>query len=160
MTVYATRIILGNTQTCALYLKRTATRQLPPLATNNTYGTNRHKHYPRQCSETERLTYVPYFKRTTARQLPPPATNNTYGTNRHKYYPRQCSEAERLASVLYFNVIAFKATITVDNDITTAPTAGLNTNPTPAKIPAANGIAKILYPAPHQRFSTILRYVL
>ncbi len=43
-----------------------------------------------------------------------------------------------------FNVIAFTATTTVDNDIMIAPTAGLRTNPTPAKTPAARGIAKIL----------------
>lgn len=43
-----------------------------------------------------------------------------------------------------FKVNALIATTTVESDITIAPTAGLKTNPTPAKIPAASGIATIL----------------
>ena len=58
-----------------------------------------------------------------------------------------------------FNVIALMATITVESDIKTAPTAGLNVMPIGASIPAAIGIAIKLYPAPQTRFSFILRVV-
>ena len=43
-----------------------------------------------------------------------------------------------------FSVKALIATTTVDKDITTAPIAGLKTNPTPARTPAARGMAMIL----------------
>src|SRR5205814_455984 len=39
------------------------------------------------------------------------------------------------------------------------PIAGDRTNPYPASRPAASGIAMMLYPAAHQRFWIILRYV-
>ena len=45
-----------------------------------------------------------------------------------------------------FNVIALMATITVESDIKTAATAGLNVMPIGASIPAAIGIAIKLYP--------------
>ena len=52
---------------------------------------------------------------------------------------------------------ALIATITVLSDMSTAPTAGDSTMPREASMPAASGIARILYPDAHQRFSTILR---
>jgi ubiquinone/menaquinone biosynthesis C-methylase UbiE len=52
---------------------------------------------------------------------------------------------------------ALMATTTVLADMRTAPTAGCSTMPWPASTPAASGIAKMLYPAAHQRFCTILR---
>ncbi len=50
-------------------------------------------------------------------------------------------------------------TMTVEADISTAPQAGLSTMPAEESTPAASGIATMLYPAAHQRFCTILRYV-
>ena len=55
---------------------------------------------------------------------------------------------------------ALTATMTVLNDIKMAPMAGLKTMPTGARIPAANGMAMMLYPAAHHRFCTILEEVL
>src|SRR5699024_8066629 len=57
------------------------------------------------------------------------------------------------------NNFALIATIIVLRLIKTAPTAGLRIIPIGAKTPAANGIAKILYPEAHHKFCTILRYV-
>ena len=51
------------------------------------------------------------------------------------------------------------ATITVESDIKTAPTAGVNVMPIGASIPAAIGIAIKLYPAPQTSFTFILRVV-
>src|SRR5699024_8563644 len=50
-------------------------------------------------------------------------------------------------------------TIIVLKLIKTAPTAGLKTIPIGAKTPAANGMAKMLYPVAHHKFWTIFRYV-
>src|SRR5690625_5568146 len=61
--------------------------------------------------------------------------------------------------VYAFNNFALIATIIVLKLIKTAPTAGLKIIPIGAKIPAANGIAKILYPVAHHKFWTIFRYV-
>ena len=47
--------------------------------------------------------------------------------------------------------------MTVLSDINNAPTAGGMMNPIGARIPAASGMATILYPAAHQMFSFILR---
>lgn len=51
-----------------------------------------------------------------------------------------------------FKVSALNATITVEADIKMAPTAGLSEKPIGANTPAAKGIAKKLYPAPHAKF--------
>src|SRR5690625_1956749 len=57
------------------------------------------------------------------------------------------------------NNFALIATIIVLKLIKTAPTAGLKIIPIGAKIPAANGMAKMLYPVAHHKFWTIFRYV-
>ena len=48
--------------------------------------------------------------------------------------------------------LELKATITVLADINIAPIAGVKRIPYAKSIPAAAGIAKILYPAPQIRF--------
>lgn len=49
------------------------------------------------------------------------------------------------------------ATMMVLADINTAPMAGVKMIPYADRTPAARGMAKILYPAPQARFSTIFR---
>lgn len=55
------------------------------------------------------------------------------------------------------NNLALIATIMVLKLMKTAPIAGLITIPQGAKTPAANGIAKMLYPVAHHKFWTIFR---
>src|SRR5699024_936246 len=63
-------------------------------------------------------------------------------------------------SVYIFNNFALIATMMVLKLIKIAPTAGLKPMPTGASIPAASGIAIMLYPEAHHKFCTILVCVL